>query len=339
MFLTNFTKNYKIKKRLILKKSDKKNHKKAFSLIELSIVIVIVSILITGALSVSVNAINNSKTKVTKERLSEIYKALGNYVVVNKKLPCPAPVTDIKSTTSTYGTAASTSLCASTSGVSISGSSTNLARGMLPVKTLGLPYDMAEDGFGDKFEYIVDKNHTVASTGAASDFGTATTANITIYEKPGSATAQTIETAAAFAIVGFGGNKYGAYGFDSATRNTLPTDTQEAFNAPSSSSDNTTYTNSFYVSSGNSDVFDDVVFYKTRNTLVSDFNALSIIPCASANETLYGTTITWPLAWYDQIAVSSTSCPAGYTSGVTKPTKRCTAFGSWDVVINPCLAP
>ncbi|MDX2083692.1 MAG: prepilin-type N-terminal cleavage/methylation domain-containing protein [Rickettsiales bacterium] len=314
----------------------KKNHKKAFSLIELSIVIIIVSILVTGALSVSVNSINNAKNKVTKDRINEIYKALGNYMITNKKLPCPAPITDTKSGSSTYGTAASTSLCASTGGVSQSSTSTNLVRGMLPVKTLGLSLEMAEDGFGSKFEYVVDKNYTVASTGTSSDFGTANTANIIINEKQGSSVIA-VESSAIFAIISLGGNKSGAYGYDSASRNTLSTDAQELSNTPSSISDDTSYTNTLYASSAGSDVFDDTVFYKNRNSFVSDFDALSVIPCQLTTENLYGTTITWPLSWYDQIAVSTTSCPVGYTSGVSKPTKRCGAFGNWDVVINPCL--
>jgi prepilin-type N-terminal cleavage/methylation domain-containing protein len=41
-----------------------KKFKKAYSLLELSIVIIIVSILITGTLSVSVGSINNMKVKI-----------------------------------------------------------------------------------------------------------------------------------------------------------------------------------------------------------------------------------------------------------------------------------
>ncbi len=336
-----------------MKKFYQKNRKRAFSLIELSIVIIIVSILITGALSVSVNSINNSKNKVTRDRIAEIYKALGNYMVTNKKLPCPAPLTDTKSGSTTYGTAASTSLCASTTGVSQSGSSSNLVRGMIPIKTLGLPLDMAEDGFGSKFEYIVDKNYTVASSGTtpssgAGDFGTSSTASILIYEKVGSSAVQLTtvsgtdssnnNNAAVFAIISFGGNKSGAYGNDATSRNALSTDTEEASNSPTSTSDDTAYTSTLYASSGNSDVFDDVVFYKSRNSFVSDFNALSVIPCLAMTESLYGGTINWPLSWYDQIAVatSPTCSSLGYTSGPAEPTKRCGAYGVWDVVINPC---
>ena len=337
-----------------MKKFLEKNRKNAFSLIELSIVIIIVSILITGAMSVSINSINNSKKKITKDRIAEIYKALGNYVLANKRLPCPAPIIDTKSVTSTYGTAASTSLCASTAGVSQSSTSPNLVRGMVPVKTLGIPLDMAEDGFGSKFEYIVDKNYTVASTGTtpsigAGDFGTSSTANIIIYDKAGSSAVQLTTTsgtdesnnsnAAVFAIISFGGNKSGAYGFDSTSRNALSSDTEEAINTPTSLSDDTLYTNILYASSGNSDVFDDVVFYKSRNSLVADFNALSLIPCLATTESLYGGTINWPLAWYDQIAVatSPTCASLGYNAGSTEPTKRCGAYGVWNVVINPCL--
>lgn len=332
-----------------------KNQKKAFSLIELSIVIIIISILITGALSVSVNAINSSKNKLTKERMAEIYKALGNYVVANKALPCPAPLTDLKSTTSTYGTSATTTTtqCDTTpasNGVFQSGTSTNLVRGMLPVKTLGLALDMAEDGFGSKFEYIVDRNYTKASTGTtptsgAGDFGTSSTANIIINDKPGSSaialtsasgtSSANNNTAAVFAIISLGANKSGAYGVDVASRTTVSSDSDEATNTPSGAG--TTYTSSLYASSGNSDVFDDIVFYKTRNALVSDFNSLQLVPCQSTTETLYGTTVTWPLAWFSQVAVSTTACPGSYTKGVTYPTKRCGAYGSWDVVINPCL--
>lgn len=316
--------------------------------------IIIISVLITGALSVSVNVINNAKVKVTKDRLSEIYKALGNYVLSNKKLPCPASLTETKSGSTSYGTASETEFCQNTAGVFESSTSTNLVRGMIPVRTLGLSLDMAEDGFGSKFEYIVDKNYTIASSGTVptsgvGDFGTSSTANIIIMEKPGSSNVAITSTsgtdnsnnnnAALFVILSVGANKLGAYGADSSSRNGLPTDAAELANLPNSTSDGTAYGSTFYISSGNSDVYDDVLIYKSRNSFVSDFNALNIIPCQATSETLYGGSFNWPLAWYNQVvsATSPTCASLGYTSGVNQPTKRCGAFGVWDVVINPCL--
>ncbi len=325
-----------------MKKIYHKNQRKAFSLIELSIVIVISSILLTGGLVISVNALNSAKIKLTKDRMAEVYKALGNFVIVNKRLPCPAPITDTKSGTSTYGVAVAGTLCATT-GVATStvSGSTNLVRGMLPVKTLGLPFEMAEDGFGDKFEYMVDAYHTVISDGvnASTDFGAAVS-NITIIELPG-ATSQTIETAAAFAIISLGANKFGAYGADSVTRNAIPTDTQEATNVTTYvSSNDALFTKTLYISSGNSDAFDDIILFKTRNALVLDFNALSLIPCAAAtiSET-YGN-MDWPTGWYGRLQIATASCSTSYDGGggVTKPTKRCNAFGTWETLTtNPCL--
>ena len=324
-------------------------------MIELSIVIVIVSILITGALSVSVNAVNNAKTKVTKERMAEIYRALGNYVVINKKLPCPAPITDTKSGSANYGTATNTILCASTVGVSQSLNSSNLVRGMIPVQTLGLPLDMAEDGFANKFEYIVDKNYTVASaavtpSGGVGDFGTSSTANLVIYEKPGSrpialtsvsgVAYSNNNTAAVFIILSLGSNKSGAYGADSTLRNVVSTDDEEKINTPTASNERS-YGNIFYNSSGNSDVFDDILFFKSRNALISDFNALSLIPCLATTSTESYGTISWPVAWYDQEKAASAAtsrCSAfGYSAGPQYPVRRCGAFGIWDVVTLPCL--
>ncbi len=332
-----------------MKKIYQKNQKKAFSLIELSIVIVIATILMTSALSVSVSIINNAKIKITKDRMAELYKALGNYALIHSALPCPAPITDAKSSTATYGVAAA-STCSGVSGVSISGSFPNLVRGMMPVRTLGLPADMAEDGFGDKFEYIVDRGLTAESSASAAgncsttfgNFGTLTSAlcsNITVKEKPGAGAAITIESAAALAIISLGQNKSGAYGFDATSRNTLSTDAEEDDNLPTGAG--TTYANVLHISSGSSDVFDDVILFKTRNALVLDFNALSLIPCTTpttSSET-YGT-ITWPTGWYDQVVVatSPTCASLGYSKGLAEPTKRCGAFGVWDsAVTEPCL--
>ena len=69
-------------------KSVKKN--KAFSLIELSIVLLIISILASSALSISTNSIINNKIKVTNDRINQLYKAIGNFLVINGRIPCPA---------------------------------------------------------------------------------------------------------------------------------------------------------------------------------------------------------------------------------------------------------
>lgn len=318
-----------------------KKVKKAFSLIELSIVIVIVSILVTGALSTSVTAINNAKIKVTEDRISQIYNALGVFLLKNGRLPCPASVLLTKSGTDTsYGAEKGTAgTCAgSSTGTYSSTTSTNLVYGAVPFQTLGLPIEMGEDGFESKIAYIVDKRFTSSST-----FGTTTaTGIITVLEKP-AATSQTSTSDAIFVLVGYGANESGAYPANSASQNTpLSTDTSEQSNdaVVVVSTTTATFTDSFVASSGNSDVFDDVVFYKTRDQMLQDFNAFSLVPCTSASSTgtYYGTSITWPIGYYDQNVVATTSCPSGYLQGPSKPTRKCKAFGVWGDIINPCLS-
>jgi prepilin-type N-terminal cleavage/methylation domain-containing protein len=309
-------------------------HKKAFSLIELSIVVLIISILIAGSLTASVSVINNAKVKVTRDRMAEIYKALGNYLLINGSLPCPASIISIKASDSTYGTSIGTAGTCSGTGVYNSSVATNLVYGMVPVRSLGLGNDLAEDGFQDKIAYIVDKNFT------GTTFGTTATAtsNMTINEIPGSAT-QTLTNDAIFALVSYGANQSGAFGINSASKNTRSTDSSEMQNDLDSTSA-PAFGKTKIFDAKNSDLFDDIVFYKTRNALVADFNAFSAIYCVAGTVSLtYGSAASYSFAqsFYDQVAISTTICPSGYQTTSTYPTVRCGAFGVWQsFATNPC---
>ncbi len=346
-------------------KSTPKNLKKAFSLLELSIVILIISILIVGSMSASITAINNAKYKVTRERMAEIYKAMGNYLLTNKALPCPASLKDLKASSSTYGVAAASTTCL-LDGVfqddTDSGSPSGLAYGMVPVQALGLNADMAEDGFGSKFTYVVGKKFTdptvaSASTGFGSVFPVTgitppTVGFMTVKEDLGSSSFQVDTNDAVFVIISHGANKYGSFNNNSATQNTVATDADELTNhgtsfVDGSGTSDSVVVGSYFVSSAvNSDVFDDVVFYKTRNAILVDFNALSLAVCGSTGTnygdyTLGSTTFAWATpAYYGQIVSATTTCASAsstYTTTVTSPTKRCGAFGIWQVgTINAC---
>lgn len=342
------------------KKDLLKKSKTAFSLLELSIVILIVSILIVGSMSASVVAINNARYKVTKDRTKEIYKAMGNYLLVNKALPCPASIIALK-TSSSYGTAGIASgVCNGGSGVYVGTGtdSADLVYGTIPTQTLGLSADMAEDGFGSKFTYIVAAGFTnPVLAGITSGFGSINPATgfITVKENLDLGTTFQVDTNdAIFVIISHGSNKYGAFNNNSSEQNAVSTDTDEQNNYATTFSGTTNGTADFYdtnsyftASSVSSDSFDDVVFYKTRNAMLMDFNALSLIVCNS-NSTNYGdytvgsTTFTWPETYYDQIVSSNsaTTCDAalsGYGKTVTSPTKRCGAFGVWQAgTINAC---
>ena len=153
--------------------------KKAFSLIELSIVLVIIAILISASMPVATSVINNYKNRITKERIQAIYQALGNFTVSYQRLPCPASITLTKSDanygmeidcgTLPYYSGQSNPIPAPNSGVWQNTWSPNLIYGMIPVAALGLSKDMAEDGFGNKLAYSVIRGFTNLSTFGGND--------------------------------------------------------------------------------------------------------------------------------------------------------------------------
>lgn len=340
------------------KNLSQKKLKKAFSLIELSIVILIISILIVGSMSASITAMNNAKYKVTRDRMAEIYKAMGNYLLTNKALPCPASLVDLKSSSPNYGISGTAAgACNGGAGVYVGGASSQLAYGMVPVQTLGLNTDMGEDGFGNRFTYIVAKAFTQPSVTIddTTGFGRAPeTGMITVKESLGSSVFQLNTNDAIFVIISHGANKFGAFNSNSATQNAASLDADEIANYGSSFGSGSVTLNSYFVSSSvNSDLFDDVLLYKTRNTMVLDFNAMSLVVCKEILSTTLstdtnnyysitgiGSSFTWPQTYYNQVASSTTTCSSAnpaYISTVTNPTKRCGAFGVWQAgVISPC---
>lgn len=328
----------------------KKINKKAFSLIELSIVIVIISILISGALSIFTTTSNKAKIKITNNNIDEIYKALKVYLKVNKKLPCPAPITAVKSTDINYGLG-DEDAAGNCGGNHVYQSALNvyISYGMVPVKNLGLPVDMAEDGFGSKFAYVVDKRYTRDYEGTTTNFG---------YDDSGYQLIQVNEVTSAgaaeisreitfnaiFAIISYGANKKGAFNANSSSQNSASTDIYEIANGvvPIALTTGTLGDNSvpyrIYSHAGRSDVFDDVIFYKTRNMLVAEADVFNLIKCpAGVNEPLYGNNIIWPEGIYNQVVPATTNCPLGYQKTVKSPTKRCGEFGKWQSgVVDPC---
>lgn len=311
-----------------------KIRKSAFSLIELSIVLVIIAIVIAGTLSVSTVSINNAKIKVTNERMKAIYQALGNYMVTNYKLPCPAPLILARDTTG-YGVAVGTAgTCAGGAGTLASNAQTAVYYGMVPVATLGLPADMGEDGFGNKMVYVVSGPFTDA------DYPSTTLSDkFSSYAENANATIKILQVSTGnildnniFALVSLGQNKYGAFNAKSTAQNTAASsDAYEQQNYVSNVNmgahtadfgNITGHANRVVITYSNpsSEIFDDIVFAKTRSQMVIDFNAMFLIPCASGGN--------YAAAYYGQVSYRTTNCTV--PTDVT-PSKRCAAYGLWNV--------
>jgi len=336
-----------------------KKTKKAFTLLELSLVILIISILMVGAMSASITSINKAKYKYTKAKIEKIYNAMGAYLLINKALPCPASLLNTK-TSANYGVSGSAGDCNDIAGVyeGSTGNSTELVYGMVPIKALGLPSDMAEDDFGSRFTYIVSKKFTNPDENSSDSFTTvspaygftsSTAGFISIREKIAGSNFYSATDDAIFAIISHGQNKRGAFNSNAISQNSASgSDALEQANFATSFGSGTNATAVFYASNNylvsnavNNDLFDDVVFYKTRNQILLDFNALDLVHCPAITSETYdrctGGACDFPKARYNQIVASTTNCSATYDTTVAKPTKRCGAFGVWDDgYVNPC---
>jgi prepilin-type N-terminal cleavage/methylation domain-containing protein len=333
-----------------------KKQKTAFSLIELSIVILIISILIAGSLSTSQTSVNNNKNQITKERMQIAYDALASFVLLNKRLPCPADITAQKGA-ATYGDEADSvvndaTLCDGlTSSTDIT--ATNLVYGMLPLKALGIDVNMAEDGFGTKFSYAVDKRFTKKTDSDQIDgFEAQRTIKAPVEATPlapiitiQSPLGSDIMSNALLVIISHGANKYGGYNSTGTLQNSAPTITGEINNMYSEDLGIPNYNNIFVTSSTDAN-FDDVVLFKNKVQLARDAG-WEFMTCLGieASENHSGASggggepapWTWDNTLYNggsssnsSIACSGTGLvTTGNPNGSSNAAKLCKKYGVW----------
>ncbi len=331
-----------------------KTRKSAFSLIELSIVLAIISVIISGAVTASTSALKNAKAKSTKDKMAVIQKALNVFVYTYKRLPCPASLHDI-TTDSTYGAeAGSAGDCTATGVLTSTNSNANegLVYGAVPVKALGLNLEYLGDGFDNKFSYVVPKQLTeVFASGGASGFegtnmdATSSVDPITIQETISGQPGSSITTVATYALISHGSNGYRAFNINSgSTQNGSSSDTDEENNAPTGVSGGDIFDNVFVVNSGGSD-FDDLIAYNTRETLVQEIGGFNITVCpeetSSYNDSCSGEEIEFPAAYYGEttqgnIDCSEYGCYSDNPDNFLYPRRKCGLNGQWEPVEYEC---
>ena len=308
-------------KKLLGKKLAKKTNS-AYTLLELSIVIAIMAVMMTGAIGISVSTFNNTKKIATEMRIRQLYNAVGKFLLINKRMPCPARL-DLTINDNSYGEEVGNgSGCSGFSGV-YQGNNVNNFYGMIPMKSLGLPLEFGRDEYGSKISYIVDDRFTRSFQDAPNfsnpSFGTVANyaSAFNIQEKPPS-TGKLSSAGAIMIILSHGKNKFGAFNENSLTQNTLPADADELSNSYVANFDN-----NFILKSLNSEIFDDIMIYKTRNQLVEEFNAFYLIACENA-----GSLFANKNAYYGQNLFGT--CANGIV-----PEVYCDKYGNWHM-INGC---
>jgi prepilin-type N-terminal cleavage/methylation domain-containing protein len=141
----------------------KVKYKSGFSLIELSIVVMIMSTVSVAALTIFGNKDLADKNRETKAKLERVMESAKIFYILNGELPCPAGLaTAVNHADFGYGGGTTTAgVCANRTGLA-----GNIATGGVPIIELGLPPQYAFDAWGNRIVYIIDRRFTALVPGA-----------------------------------------------------------------------------------------------------------------------------------------------------------------------------
>lgn len=177
-----------------------------FSLVEISIVLLIGSLLLAGASSALTTYLKQGRINTTTERLDHINAAIQQYLNVNKKLPCPAPF-DAKPDTAEFGIEVNATDCRTAAYAGtfrVGGAGSEIRIGAVPVRSLNLPDQFVADGWKARYTYVVTE--ALASEGffqqAGGKIAVVDSNNNTVVSPAGSAQ---------YVIISHGENKSGAF--------------------------------------------------------------------------------------------------------------------------------
>ncbi len=154
-----------------------------FSLVELSIVLVIVALLSGGLIFTLSGQQDQLQAKDAQRQLATIQEALLGYAMTNGRLPCPAPAG-----LPTGNAAAGLAPAPPCTG--------NAQYGVIPWVTLGLP---EIDPWGNRFTYFASQKFTAAPTGSAQASFTLTTGSPNAVPADNAGTANVVNGGASVA--------------------------------------------------------------------------------------------------------------------------------------------
>ena len=209
------------------------NKQIGFTLVEMAVVLVIISLILGTVLGLANAQIQASKINSTKQKQQAIKLALINFISRNNRLPCPAVATIARGTAG-YGVEAPTGCTGTTL-------NSPVATGIVPWSTLGITDENASDGYYNRFTYqvVVDATRTNEQTivglkgaismhqGAPATLRSAPTGNQSNDCQIGTSTYN--PCSAVVVIMSHGVNGNGAY-TENGIRKALPTGDDEAEN-------------------------------------------------------------------------------------------------------------
>jgi prepilin-type N-terminal cleavage/methylation domain-containing protein len=257
--------------------------RRGFSLLEMSIVMVIIAAVVASGAMMGQSTIDTARKVSTNNKLDAIEAALMAYRQAYNRLPCPgdATLTDSAANAATYGVeAANKGSCTGslpaanasyTLGVNSNTSSPVLSgsvvvEGAVPVRTLGLPDEFQLDGWGRKIAYAVPAPYTASN--AFVTYGISPSCGaITVENAAHGYRTQT----AVYALVSYGPDGHGGYVKTGTRFNGKSTNADEDVNAHYNSSGSDTGYAAIYIQkdwtqdpASSTNGFNNIVRYKQR---------------------------------------------------------------------------
>lgn len=192
------------------------SRKKGFTLIEMAVVLLVVTLLLGGLLVPLSTQIQQRKISETQQMLDDIKEALIGYAASHVDasnhpyLPCPDVTATVAGQATMIPNDGQEDRCQDTNGgcSAIGIGACPVRRGNLPWVTLGTA---SADSWGNRFRYQVTLDFANSSTGLT----LSTTGDIRVSNKGSDKTTSSLVTTAPALVMSFGPNGYGAIHEDS----------------------------------------------------------------------------------------------------------------------------
>lgn len=244
---------------------------RGFTLLELSIVLLILSLIAGGLLTALAQNTRIQKEKELQQKLTAIESGLIKFRRHYNRMPCPADGSlDIGN--AKFGVEASNIGSCDGNPAANFNDTGNTSGGVVPVRTLGLPDEFMFDPWGGRFSYAVDIRMTAPSAFINYGMSDATIGSITILDGAG----QTVTTKAIASLVSHGNNGHGAFQLSGSRKATGSTNANELKNCHCDTNGvATTFNNQFVIqpstgaNSNSANSFDDTVRYWLRSQIYS----------------------------------------------------------------------
>ncbi len=193
------------------------SYRLGFTIIELSIVILIFGITIGAIVGMIPTIHQTNSTTIMNSKLDTIQKAIDTFYAQNGFIPCPARVNDLPATAN-FGVATDCSAATVAGTVEVAGATANenVRIGAIPTRTLNLPDEMMFDSWNTRITYVAVKN--MARTNALFAPYASTQADVIRVEDAGAnrihqANSATYANIVAYTLVSHGANNKGAVNY------------------------------------------------------------------------------------------------------------------------------